>query len=254
MLAPERMAKIVEVTNQKEIVTVDELIELVGASKATIRRDIKQLAENGLIRKTHGGVMSISMGATTEPPLRIKSNLYVDEKKRIAAKALKYVNENDFIILDSGTTVLEFAKLLDDRKKITVITYDLLVAMEVAKNTSIDLMMIGGTLRKTYYSFFGFFAENMLRQISAKKAFIAVDSVDLQQGLMSFTTDDIAIKKLIIESSKEVILLCDHSKFESHSFIKICDLANIDHIITGEEINPSVLHRLREMGITVETV
>jgi DeoR/GlpR family transcriptional regulator of sugar metabolism len=254
MLAPERLSKIVEITNQREIVTVDELIDLVGASKATIRRDIRQLADNGLIRKTHGGVMSISMGATTEPPLRVKSNLYVEEKKRIAAKAVGYLADNDFIILDSGTTVLEFAKLLNDRKKITAVTYDLLVAMEIAKNTSIDLMMIGGTLRKTYYSFFGFFAESMLRQLTANKAFIAVDSVDLRQGLMSYTTDDIAIKKLIVDSSKEVILLSDHSKFDNHSYIKICDLSSVDRIITGTEINQNTLFRLREMGIAVETV
>ncbi len=254
MLAPERMAKIVEITNQREIVTVDELFDLVDASRATIRRDIKRLAENGLIRKTHGGVMSISMGGATEPPLRVKSSLHIEEKKRIAVKAMEYLADDDFVILDSGTTILEFAKLLDDRKKITVVTYDLLVAMEIAKNTSIDLMMIGGALRKTYYSFYGFFAETMLRQFTANKAFIAVDSVDLRQGLMSYTTDDIAIKKHIVDTSKEVILLCDHSKFDNHSYIKVCDLSCVDRVITGKEINPTALERLREMGVTVEVV
>lgn len=254
MLSAERMAKIVDITNQREIITVDELVGIIGASKATVRRDITRLVENGLIRKTHGGVMSVAMGTATEPSLRMKSNLHIDEKKRIALRALNYVENNDFMILDSGTTLLEFAKLLDEKKAVTVVTYDLLVAMEVAKKPNIDLMMLGGTLRKTYYSFFGYFAEAMLSQIKAGKCFVSVDSVDVQQGLMSYTTDDIAIKKLIIESCNQVILLCDHSKFELRSFIKICDLSRIDTIITGGEINPAVLERLREMSINVEVV
>ncbi len=248
------MAKIVEITNLREIVTVDELIAETGSSKATIRRDIRRLTESGVIKKTHGGVMSIAMSASTEPPLRIKSSLYVDEKKRIAAKAMTYVEDNDFIFLDSGTTLLEFAKLFDGSRPLTAVTYDLLVAVEIAKFPAIDLMMLGGTLRKTYYSFYGFFAENMLKQITANKAFISADSIDLQQGLMSYTTDDIAIKKLLVQTSKQTILLCDHSKFEAHSYIKICELSDLDLVITGKEINESKLRQLQDAGIEVVTV
>lgn len=253
MLAAERMAKIVDITNQREIVTVDELIAEIGTSKATIRRDISRLTEKGLIKKTHGGVMSIAMTTSTEPSLRIRSNLHLEEKRRIAVKALEYVRENDFLFLDSGTTILELAKLLDGRKPLSVITYDLLVAMEIAKFPAIDLMMLGGTLRKSYYSFFGFFAESMLKQIMANRAFIAVDSIDLEQGLMSYTTDDLAIKKQIVKSGKEIILLADHSKFELHSYIKVCDLMDVDVVITGREADKNILARMREMGITVVT-
>lgn len=253
MLAAERMAKIVEITNERAIVTVDELIARIGSSKATIRRDISRLDEGGVIKKTHGGVMSIAMSTATEPPLRIKRNLHLEEKKRIAAKAMTHVEDNDFIFLDSGTTLLEFAKLFDGVRPLTAVTYDILAAMELASHPAIDLMMLGGSLRKTYYSFFGFFAESMLRQITVKKAFISADSIDLQQGLMSYTTDDIAIKKLLVASAKQTIVLCDHSKFEAQSHIKICGLSDIDVVITGREIGREKLCRLQEAGIAVVT-
>lgn len=255
MLAPERMELIVEIANQHEIITVEELIKKVGCSKATIRRDINKLSDSGRIKKTHGGIMSMSMGSTlVEPSLRIKSSLHMDEKRRIATAALKYIKENEYIILDSGTTVLELAKLLDDTMPVTVVTADLLIAMEIAKRQAINLILLGGVLRKNYYSLFGYFAEDMLKNINANKAFVTVDSIDIQQGLMNYSSDDVALKKLIVNSCHEVVLLADHSKFEVRSFLKICEISKVHRVITGRETQESHLNRLREMGIAVETV
>jgi DeoR family transcriptional regulator of aga operon/DeoR family fructose operon transcriptional repressor len=156
--------------------------------------------------------------------------------------------------MDSGTTVLEAAKLLDDSVPVTIITADLLIAMEVAKRQSIELMMLGGMLRKNYYSMCGYFAEGMIQGINANKAFVTVDSIDVKQGLMNFSSEDIQLKKLIIDVCDEVILLADHSKFEVKSFLKIVDLTEIDRIITGVETDEKYLNRLRDAGIVVETV
>lgn len=255
MLAPERMELIVEIVNRQEIITVEDLLREVGCSKATIRRDINRLAEVGKIKKTHGGIMSASMSASlVEPSLRVKSISHIEEKRRIAAAAVKYVKEHEFIILDSGTSVLEMAKLLDDSVPLTVVTADLLIAMEIAKRQSIDLMVLGGMLRRNHYSLCGYFAEGMLQGIKASKAFVTVDSIDVKQGLMNFSSDDITLKKLIVETCDEVILLADHSKFEVRSFLKIVDIAAIDRIITGVETDETYLNRLREAGVAVETV
>lgn len=254
MLVAERQNKILEITNERGLVTLDELLEAVQCSRATIRRDINSLYDKGLVRKTHGGVMSINSGAIAEPPLRIKSGSNVDEKRRIAAHALSYLEKGEHVVFDSGTTILELAKLLDPVKPMTIVTYDLLVAMEVAKHSSIDLLMVGGILRKSYYSFYGYFAEEMLSRVRADKAFISADTVDLKEGLMSYTADDIAIKKRIIELSGEVFLLCDHSKFENRAFLNICSLSEVDHIITGKEINAKVLEQLQSMKIQVDLV
>jgi DeoR family transcriptional regulator of aga operon/DeoR family fructose operon transcriptional repressor len=255
MLAPERMELIVEIANRHDIITVEELMRKVGCSKATLRRDINKLSESGRIRKTHGGIMSVTMGAgLVEPSLGAKSNLHMDEKRRIAAAALKHVKKNECVILDSGTTVLELAKLFDDSMPFTAVTYDLLIAMEIAKRPAIDLIMLGGVLRKNYYSLYGYFAEDMLKGISANKAFVTVDSVDVGQGLMNYSSDDIALKKLIVDSCDEVILMADHSKFEVRSFLRICGLSRVGRIITGRETREAHLERLREMGIEFELV
>lgn len=255
MLAPERMELIVEIANQHDIVTMEELMRKVACSKATLRRDINKLSEKGRIRKTHGGIMSVTMGTgLVEPSLGAKSSLHMDEKRRIAAAALKHVGKNEYVILDSGTTVLELAKLFDDSLPFTAVTCDLMIAMEIARRPVIDLIMLGGVLRKNYYSCYGYFAEEMLKSINANKAFVTVDSVDINQGLMNYSSDDIALKKLIVDSCGEVILLADHSKFDVKSFLRICGISRVGRIITGKEIRPAHLKRLREMGVEVEIV
>jgi len=255
MLAPERLELIVEIANQHEIITIDELMKKVGCSKATLRRDINKLFESGRIQKTHGGIMSATMGSNlVEPSLVAKRNLHMDEKRRIAQAALNYIHDKEFILLDSGTTVQELAKLFDDNMSFTVVTADLLIANEIAKRTGIDLIMLGGVLRKGYYSLHGYFSENMLNDISVKKAFVTVDAIDVNQGLMNFSSEDIALKKRIIDASEEVILLADHSKFEVKSYLKICGLSEVDRIITGSEIEKKHLERLRELGVEVDLV
>lgn len=255
MLAPERMELIVDLANRHDIITVEELMKKVACSKATLRRDINRLSESGRIRKTHGGIMSVTMGAgLVEPSLGIKSSLHMGEKRRIAAAAVRHVTKNEYVILDSGTTVLELAKLLDDAVPFTAVTCDLLIAMEIARRPAVDLVMLGGVLRKGYYSLYGYFAEDMLKNISATKAFVTVDSVDVEQGLMNYSSDDIALKKLIVDSCDEVILLADHSKFEVKSFLRICGLSRVSRIITGRETRESHLERLRETGIEIELV
>lgn len=254
MLVAERQNKVLEVINERGLITLDELLEIIQCSRATIRRDINSLYDKGLVRKTHGGAMSVGIGTIAEPSLRIKSNTNMDEKCRIAAHVAAYLEKDEHVIFDSGTTILELAKLLDPIKPMTIVTYDLLVAMEVAKHPSIDLLMVGGILRKSYYSFYGYFAEELLSKVRADKAFVSADAVDLKEGLMSYTADDIAIKKRIIEAADEVFLLCDHSKFENCAFLNICSLSEIDHVITGKEIDAKVLEQLQTMKIQVDLV
>lgn len=155
----------------------------------------------------------------------------------MAEAARKYIGDNEYVVFDAGTTIRELAKRIRGDRRLTAVTYDLLTAVELAKRPQMELLMIGGFLRKTYYSTYGFFAENMLRKFRADKAFLSADAIDMEQGIMSYTPDDIQIKQLIVESAAEVILMCDHSKFDTKAFLNICDLKKVSRVITGRELS-----------------
>ena len=254
MIKEERKSQILELVNSHEIISIDDIAAALDVSKATVRRDIDELAVEGTVEKTRGGIMSVSHKLRIEPSLRARSNMNVDEKGRMAEAALKYVRDNEYIVFDSGTTVYELVRLIRGDSRLTAVTYDLLTALELAKRPQIDLLMIGGFLRKNYFSTYGFFAEGMLKRIRVDKAFLSADAVDLQQGIMGYTSDDIRLKQMIVEAAGEVILMCDHSKFSGQAFINICDLKKVSRVITGRELAPGIVEKLISMGITVERV
>ena len=143
MLRAERQNQIIDIVNQKGIVTIEDLMEQVHISKATARRDINSLAEEKRIVKIRGGAQSIIASAPYEPSLLVRSQVNADEKKRIAEEALRYIGPEDRIILDSGTTVLEVAKLLNAFSSLTIVTNDIHIAGEVNTNTANHLIFIG---------------------------------------------------------------------------------------------------------------
>ena len=122
MLRAERQNQIIDIVNQKGIVTIEDLMEQVHISKATARRDINSLAEEKRIVKIRGGAQSIIASAPYEPSLLVRSQVNADETKRIAEEALRHIGPEDRIILDSGTTVLEVAKLLNAFSSLTIVT------------------------------------------------------------------------------------------------------------------------------------
>ena len=120
---------------------------------------------------------------------------------------------------------------------LTVVTNDLHIASEVSIFPNATLLMVGGVVRKGFNSTYGYFAEKMLGSISVNKTFLSIDAVDMEQGLLSYITDDTNIKKQYIKSGKEVILLCDHTKFQASAFINISQLDCIHRIIVGKELD-----------------
>lgn len=157
-------------------------------------------------------------------------------------------------MFDSGSTVLELAKELPVRNHLDIITYDLYVALELVNREYVDLLMIGGVFRRQYFGFHGYFAENAIRQMYSKVAFIGADAVNLQGGIMSHNQNDVPLKQSMIENSQKTILLCDHTKFGSYAFMHVAPLEKFDIVITGRELDEKYVSALREKGIGVELV
>lgn len=255
MVRNERIDKVKEIVDQQGFITIKDLAEAVGISEATIRRDICNLDENGIVKKVAGGVVSLSRTVAIEPTLLAKSATNVEEKERIARAALKYISNNEHIILDSGTTLLALARLLNtDDKRITAITYDLQIISELSRFQNVESIMAGGVLRRNYGSFYGYYTENFFKEIHVEKTFLGCDAVSVNCGITSYTVDDVSVKRQIIASADEVILLCDHSKINIDTFMRVAPITSVSRIITGHEVSDKDVADIESCGINVEIV
>lgn len=237
-----RLQDIVSFVNKNTIVSFEELSKEFDVSSATIRRDLKELYEKGLIEKFYGGVRSVSLEQNMELPLNKRFTLNLDEKKRIADHAFSIIKENDIIILDSSTTVIELAKKLTEcTMNIVAITNDAYIAYILALNSHIDLILVGGSVRHGYYTSLGLFSEMMWKQLHANKLFLGVDAISPKLGALGFQIEEVRSKKLMLECSEECIVLCDHTKFSASAVLDICPITQIDMVITGRELEDSIL-------------
>ena len=257
MMQAERQKKILELLEQHNYVSFNYLIDVLGASKSTLRRDLFDLEkQNKLVRIRGGAALQNDDALTDNISLersfweRHSSNLA--EKQRIAQAALNFIQPDDTILIDSGSTTYELGlRLKEYSSNLMVATNDLHIAIELSSNNDINLIVIGGENRKNHFSLEGYFGERMLSEMHADTTFIGAGAIDINHGLMDLTTDAVKKKQAMINASREVIVLCDHTKFESIAFVRITKLSEIDRIITGKEINPSTYKYLKENGIDV---
>lgn len=254
MLKEKRISIILEEVRQKGAVSLDEVSTLTNTSRSTIRRDIEELEAQNVLKRVRGGAVAESGTSSTEPSFSTRQVMYAEEKRRIAKAARSLVKPHETLFLGGGTTIHEFSKTLGDVSPLYVATNDLVSATELSQRTNVDLMVLGGSLRKSHYSMHGYFTENIIGQIHADKAFIGIDAVDFSLGYMNFSTEEIQTNKLMIQNSQEAIILCDHSKFQKIAFVNICHFEDIDLLITGKEIREEDLEKLHSLGVKVMVV
>ena len=251
MFAEERKLKIIELLNQQKKVTVTELVSLFNVSSATIRSDLRELSDKGQIIRTHGGAI-IESGAGFEPDTEQKRDLNLAAKQQIARLAIALINNGDTIIIDTGTTTMELAKLLNQRQRITAVTNDLEIARVLEEMNSVNVIMLGGELRRNFHCTVGAAGINMLADISVDKAFMGTNSLSITNGASTPNIQQAEIKKAMIASAKHVILLCSNRKLGKDSFARFASLDQINTLIT-EKIDPGEKIEFEERGVEVMT-
>ena len=240
----QRLQEIAEFINHQDVVSFSILCNRFKTSTATMRRDLRDLDQQGLIRRVHGGAHSVHNGKqhVFEAPYQRRLVLHVEEKKRIAKEALKLIHDNDVIILDATTTTCELANLLAmSNLKIMVITNDLYIGCLLQEHQNIELLMIGGLVRSSFYSTKGVFAEHMLDQLNADKLFMGADGVHPDNGIRIFHVDEINIKRRMLASSRERYLLCDHTKFTESAVLQVCPADEVNCIITDNKLDDDLI-------------
>ena len=250
MLKEQRLAFIRDEIRKSGFASVDNLVVQMDSSYSTVRRDIDELAETGVLIRVHGGaVASTPTNTSYEPPFTVRQDLFDEEKRRIAKAAHDLIHPNETLLFSGGTSVLALAKTLDDISPLYIATNDMMSAMELSGKSNIDLMVLGGNLRKHHFSLNGYFTESMIRQIHADKLFMGVDAIDFAIGMMNFSADEIQTKKYMIKAAHQTIVLCDHSKFERVAFVNICQFSDVDIIITGKELSSEYADKVAEFGV-----
>lgn len=249
----ERHQHIIDKLKKEGSVNVVDLCTELDVSSVTIRKDLKLLEDKNMLYRTHGGG-TISNPYMADRPVNEKAMIRADEKGSIGEAAARLVEANDCILIASGTTVLSLAKNIHPKGNITVITAALNVAQELNHNPAIEVILLGGLMRKSSSSVTGLYAERMLDDFSCTKLFLGVDGIDIEFGLTTTNMMEAQLNRKMIAATQKTIVLADSSKFGKRGFGKICGLENIEQIITDSGISAHMLETLKGMGIEVTIV
>lgn len=251
MFAEERKNAIAEYIHKHRKSTVNELCNIFKVSPATIRNDLNELENAGLLKRTHGGAIP-NIKANYELNSSQKKVEHIKEKEAIAVKALGYVDDGDTIAIDTGTTTLCFARLLVSKKNLTIVTNDIEIAGFLEENTEFDIVLIGGRLRRGFHCNVGPIALRCLEGLSVDKAFVASNSVSVKNGLTTPSIELAQIKENFVRFAEEVYLLCDSSKFGRASFVKFADISDIDTIITDKGIPEAQAGEFGQLDVVLD--
>ena len=244
-----RRVKILEVLNSEGQVTVSELSKKFNVTEVTIRNDLSHLAGKELLIKTRGGGLK-TQRVGIDQHLNDKAKINSKEKQSIGKKAAELINENDTIIIDSGTTTIEIAKNLSRIKNLTVITNALNIASQLIRD-EIKVIVLGGILRTASLSLTGPIGENSIKNFYCDKCFLGVDGIDSQSGIYTPNLEEAHLNRMMINASKEVIIVTDSNKFKRKSFAHIAPINKVNMIVTDSKIPEDELKNLQNMGIKV---
>jgi DeoR family transcriptional regulator, aga operon transcriptional repressor len=255
LLNEERRRRIVEILGADGRVLVRDLAKKFHTSLITIRKDLEYLHHDGLLERTHGGALPTQMhnGARQDQTLREKERLHRNEKLKIAAAALQMIRPGQVVILDSGTTTTAIARGCRRVPNLTVITNATNIAAELA-DSSVEVILTGGSLRKNSYSLVGPLAEESLGKLSADMLFLAVDGFDVQSGLTTPNQLEARVNRAMSKSARRTIVVCDSSKFGRRSMALIMDVSSVHETITDQGIPKNDLKALRKKNVDVRLV
>lgn len=245
--ADERRAAIMEMLEHNASVQVAEIAQTFGVSSVTARADLDALAEAGKLRRTHGGAVSLHKRLTVSTQDR-RINVNVAAKQAIAQSAIEFVNDGDTLLVDSGTTALEFVRLLDQRDGITVITADITIADYIDESMlSVDVVMLGGALRKGHRYLYGPLTMQALQMVHADLAVMCPGAFVPSCG---FTTDFPQMaetKTAMIAAAHQSVALMDASKVNGRGMYRFAELADVDSIVMDRDPDHAVATSIAEI-------
>ncbi len=248
MLPNQRREKILEMIREDGHAKVLQLSKIFKVTEVTIRQDLEKLEKDGYIEREHGGAYLKDIGLNVKN-IALQNQEFLTEKAAIAKKALAHINDGDTIILDSGSTTTEIAKLISGFKNLTVITNSLNIALILGADPEVNLVLTGGEFKAPTLSLTGQKAAEFFNDLHVDKLFLATAGITLKSGLTYPSISDICVKRSMIESANAVYLVADSSKIGKSSFASLGALSLIDYLITDSKISQDEIEMLQRNDI-----
>lgn len=248
---PERRKKIIlNLLNERDSVSTQDILKECNASEITIRRDLSELEDKGLLIRTHGGAMKKAV-ANSFFTFNNKMSQNREKKEYICKIASRFINDNDIIFIDCGSTVTFLVKYIANKKSLTVITNSLPIVSELINFENIKLIIIGGEVLNERNAIYGRSAERSISQYHANKAFIGSDGISLSKGLTSYDEKESLITLKMAENADEIFLLCDSTKIEKDSFVSFAPISILTHVITDKDLDARLLSKYIRHNINI---
>ena len=245
MGADERRNKILELLNVNGSVRVTELSRLFDISEVTIRTDLADMESKGLLTRTHGGAVS-SYKPYYNMSLNQRMSTNQEYKEIIAKKIADMIENNDTIMLNSGTTTLLVFRAIPRELNLSIVTNSISIALEGTTNPNFNIILLGGMVNPKYQFTFGSDAIRQLKSYHADKLILSVDGIDSEHGFSTYYDKEAEIDRIMLEQSSVNIVAADHSKFNRCAFTKIADVSIADYIITDTDVPNSLKSKLKK--------
>ena len=251
MIQPERKKYILEMLNQHNKVKASEVAEKFGVSMETVRRDLEELEGGGYLRRVYGGAVKGTV-YDTEQPYDSRQVIHLAEKQAIAKRTVTLLEDGETVFLDGGTTLLEVAKQIRvSKKKLTIITNAVAVAVEIAKNENCTVVLLGGIITKGESITTGFLCNDELSIFHAHKIIIGAAGISKSHGISDYTLEVTFIKRKMVQKADTVICVSDSSKFGKSVLNSVVALEDVDILITDWKAEDDQIRECVEAGIEV---
>jgi DeoR family fructose operon transcriptional repressor len=239
LIGEERKSMILDILEMRDKASVSYLAAKLDVTTETIRRYLEQLEQEKKLKKVYGGAIR-ALPAQEEPSYFTREITFSEEKKGIGKKAAEFVEDNDVIAIDEGSTPLQMIKYLLDKQNLTVITSSfsaavLLMEYETSQLFSGKIIFLGGTVNAKHKRSTGSFAEKMMDRLYVNKAFLSVDGISMKYGITVFDPEKGTLSRKLMEQAQETYALVDHSKLEVRSLHKMASIDEIHTIVCDQD-------------------
>lgn len=250
LFQPQRQRAIVDLTQLHGRAEVSELADRFGVTTETIRRDLSDLQTHKLVRRVHGGAVPWETPGF-EPLVSVRNDQQDEEKRRLAQAAIAELPDSGAIIIDSGSTLLRLCEAIPSDCSLRVVTNSLLGGQRLAEHDNLDVVMLGGKVRKNTMAMVDAAAISALETLTVDTLFISTDAASPETGLTTPYREEASLKRSMISAARRVIVLIDYTKFGNDQFIRFAEWSDIDVLITNREVDPTLLGDIETLGTTI---
>lgn len=253
MLSEKRRSRLLDYVRRRGSVRVEDLAEFLDVSVSTVRRDLDEMDERGLLRRVHGGAVAVTgQPVPVETSMAERAVRSLDEKTRIAARAVDLIRPGSTVLLTGGSTTAQMVPHLSSVPDITVVTNSVAIAYAIGTaSTTVQVLVLGGLLRNAELSLLGHLTTQALADIHIDLAFFSAYGLDPAYGIMGAHLAEAETDRNMITAARHLVVLADHTKFSQRSAVRVAPVDRIKTVVTDDAAPAEAVEALQAAGITV---